>query len=190
MPRAARAFRDAAIDFNSTVCELQGTELFIDGTKYMLRFLALRALTAGATFRIIHVVRDPRGFYMSYKKHSQEPDSEALMYSHWLRYHKAVLAHFLSMEGVEVLFLRYEDLCTEPSRQMDRVFRFLKLSAQDVVGRLKDPHHIIGNRMLASFDGSIEQDTLWRQHLSCKKQMEVLRRTEPLSSLFGYRLES
>ena len=52
----------------------------------------------------------------------------------------------------------------------------------------QEPHHIIGNRMIAKFNGDIKQDSEWKRIMHLDEQEAILKHCEPIASLFNYRL--
>ena len=137
--------------------------------------------------RVIHIVRDPRGFVVSCDVNlanrgmSHEQSTQV-----WNKYHAYIMERVATFPGVEYLRVRYEDLCADPRATMERAFRFLDVEPQDVVVAPRQPHHIIGNRMMLEFDGTVTLDTRWRERLSAVQQQAILEKTAPLAGRFGY----
>jgi len=122
--RRGLEFSRLNIDFHKAVCAIQKTAQFIDGQKSLTRILALNGLVgAEPNIRVLHLIRDPRGYYCSTKRHSPEIDLQRCA-KRWLRYHN--LARRLPRAiGCKYLLIRYEDLCQDPSDAMRRIFGFL-----------------------------------------------------------------
>jgi hypothetical protein len=106
----------------------------------------------------------------------------------WIRSHRQIRILARPALGIDYLCLRYEDLCRDPESKMREVFEFLGVQDENVCTRplWKEKHHLIGNKMLYTFDGSIRLDESWRERLSSEEQTEVLRLTEPLSGTYDY----
>lgn len=50
----------------------------------------------------------------------------------------------------------------------------------------QSPHHLIGNRMLISFDGTIRLDTRWSERMSEKDKHEIIAQAGAAAEAFGY----
>ena len=83
--------------------------------------------------------------------------------------------------------MRYEDLCARPEDVTEEVFRFLGVEPERVLGPPRRPerHHLMGNRMLRSFDGSVRLDTSWRA-LADDELAATLRAAGSLARRYGY----
>jgi Sulfotransferase domain len=191
-PIAWRLRRHAKEDFVATyrsfyelVLGLHGTTMFVDGSKHW-RKVALLAdeLRAEAEIRIVHLVRDPRGFAASRRRHA---DGDDLRESGWLWADLHERMEGLREHGPYRL-LRYEDLCVRPEAEMDELMRFLDLAPEPVVSAPRYPHknHIIGNQMLRTFSGAVTLDERWRTALSTEEQRLVLSCGGALARRLGY----
>ncbi len=188
---AGREFLDLYRRFYDGVRELQGTSRFIDGSKGIGKLLALRKLAGDSVpTRVIHLVRDPRAYFGSMRKNIglRDPVSVARI---WRRMHLAIEALGGSRINAKYIRLRYEDLCGDPTGTMNTLFRFLDLPDQNVCTAPRDPnkHHLIGNKMLRTFDGTIRLDTSWRRRLDAAETATVFRITESVARRYGYSLE-
>lgn len=71
---------------------------------------------------------------------------------------------------------------------MDQIVRFLGESpqefSQDVLQNAN--HHVLGNKSLQRFDGTIKLSESWRQSLSRIDQKRMMEWTQPVSKEFGY----
>lgn len=176
------------LTFYTTICAIQGTDMFVQGSKSLIEFLVLKGFVDHQhTMKIIHLTRDPRGYFNSFKKYyPQTPLKKAAI--RWKRYHGVVEKLRRSLAGSNYFLLRYEDLCESPNEQMIRVFRFLNVEPQQVCRAPVNPskHHLMGNKMIFQFNGTISADHAWKNRLMAAEQKRVLELTQPLSSRFGY----
>ncbi len=187
-PWATKDFSEVSRRFSELACALQGTELFVDGTKKTARFLSLMMLLRPRAARIIQLTRDPRAYVHSCTENWASPGTAEELAKDWLVFHDYVRLLPKRCE-VEHLVVRYEDLCRNPAAEMTRVFGFLGLDNEDVTGpaeRFSGPHHLIGNRMLISFDGTIRLDTRWSENMSAAVQSEVIAKAGVAAEAFGY----
>lgn len=187
--RAGVQYAELYDRFHTTVCRLHGTSTFVDGSKGMVKLLALRRLNPRIqTARVIHLVRDPRGFTASMiKRHPEWSDPMAIARL-WCRLHLTIEALGSPRIGCEYQRVRYEDLASHPTPTMNKLLEFLDLPLQALcsapLAALK--HHLIGNRMLRTFRGEIRLDDSWRSRLSPAAQEAVLSVAGPLAGRYGY----
>lgn len=188
VPWGARDFSDVSMRFSELACSLQGTELFVDGTKKTPRFLSLMMLLQPRTPRILQLTRDPRAYVHSCIKNWASPGNPERLAKDWFVFHNYVRL-LPSRCDVEHLVIRYEDLCQDPRAEMARVFSFLGLEYEDVTGPRENftgPHHLIGNRMLISFDGTVTLDTRWSKSMTEEEQRNVISHSGVAAEAFGY----
>jgi hypothetical protein len=170
--------------FYRFVLDAHGTSLFVDGSKSGRRAAVLtRALEPKAEVKIVHLVRDPRGFALSRRSHDGAPLRE----SGWLW--SDLHGRMESLRALAPYFLlRYEDLCSDPETQLLRLFDFLQIVPEPVLTSPKYPqkHHLIGNNMLRSFDGQVKLDTRWQAELTAAEQRTVLQCAGDFARRMGY----
>jgi hypothetical protein len=169
--------------FYELVAELHRTSLVIDGTKSW-RKVGLLTRDLERSVGVIHIVRDPRGFVASSRRHDPAVDLRATAWL-WADQHTTI-----ERLGSEVPYIRvrYEDLASWPQRELDRLLNFLALSSEPVVGppRFAEKHHLMGNAMLFDFTGEISPDERWRSELSTAEQQAVLACGGNIAERYGY----
>jgi hypothetical protein len=189
-PRASAEFTDAYRVFYDAVRELHGTRHVVDGSKSIGKVLALVGLSGpGTRARVLHLVRDPRGYAYSLRRRRAQPSEPAAAGREWQRMHRAISVVFGRLGRIDSLRIQYEDLCRDTPGTMDRVFEFFGVESIGLTGAIRDPRkdHIIGNKMLRDFDGRLRLDERWRQELDVEAQARVLRGTRGLAQAWGYR---
>jgi hypothetical protein len=172
--------------FYDAICDLHGTTLVVDGSKSWpkVRVLADR-FGDSADVRVIHLLRDPRGFVGSLQRRNLHPGSVSSAAARWRDLHQ----QFARLNDVaSYTALRYEDLCTRPSEVMEQMFEFLSVPNEDVIAAPRFPakHHLMGNVMLFTFDGTLTLDETWKAQLTSHEQEQVLRHAGALAEKFGY----
>lgn len=185
---ALDAYARVYLDFYEAIREMHGTRLCVDGSKRLGRVVALRsALGTDAKVKLIHLLRDPRGFAASWRR-NVGAQSAAVLGGFWLDMHRRIEDYARAEPAIAYHAIRYEDLCTAPGETMAGLFDFLGVANEEVGGAPRFPgkHHLMGNVMLFRFDGSISLDTRWRSELPDAEQAELLHRTRPLSERLGY----
>lgn len=194
-PLAWRVRRRSVVDFAATyrsfyqlIVEMHGTSMFVDGFKSWRKVALLsNELQPEIRVKIIHLVRDPRGFVASRLNHGPHEDfrESAWLWSdihHRLESLRATAPYRL---------LKYEDLCKRPEAEMRALLRFLDVEPESVVSAPKyaHKHHLLGNQMLRRFSGSIALDERWRAELSPVEQRTVLSCAGELADRLGYKCE-
>ncbi len=167
------------------VLDLQGTSVFVDGHKSWRKAALLgRELRHSDDVRIIHLVRDPRGFALSQRRHGRASD---LLESAWVW--NDLHRRMQSLSAVAPYhLLRYEDLALNPHSEVQRLFEFLGVDPENVVEgpRFPSKHHIIGNAMVRDFAGDVRLDTRWRTELKPTEQRAVLAAAGSFAAQLGY----
>lgn len=85
----------------------------------IVRIPYLRSVFPGSRFVVL--VRDPRAVVLSVKKWNPSPNE--LLFMNWC----SAYATALHDVADDCLFVRYEDLCEDPARELDRIGRFAGL---------------------------------------------------------------
>jgi len=88
----------------------------------VVRIPYLRSVFPRARFVVL--VRDPRAVVLSVKKWNPSPNE--LLFMNWC----SAYATALHDVADDCLFVRYEDLCDDPARELDRIARFAALQAR------------------------------------------------------------
>jgi hypothetical protein len=147
------------------VCDATGKSIFFDTSK-SVGHAALLHRRDDLDFKMIHLVRDPRGVLNSYRKHRGDKAWQRAT-RHWKRVHLAARRLGSSLAEHAYLLVRYEDLCTRPEETLGGICRFLDVEEIDLVEEATGrQHHLIGNRMrLRAFNG-LRLDEGWRGDLS------------------------
>jgi hypothetical protein len=177
------------MDFYNSVCDIQKTDNMVVGLNQVNTVHALHGfLQRNVKSKILHLTRDPRGFANSCKKYFKEYNHQ-LVARIWTNEHDAIERLGLPPYNYDVLHLRYEDLCKDPQAAMRRVFEFLGVeSDKDCVLQADlDKFHLMGNKMLSSYNGEIKLDLSWQENLSITEQNDMIRLTFPLSEKYEYR---
>lgn len=188
VPRASGEFLETFLHFSRLVCEMQETQIFVNNVKSFTSLLALRSLLgARARIRIVHLLRDPRGYHLSEKK--VDPGATPTGSGRrWLAYHRRVdwMRRYTVPGGF--LRIRYEDLCADGEGTMARLIGFLGAEPAPVCGPVAFPakNHVLGNNSRHAFDGKIRPSLAWREALSTEDQQAVLKAARPLAESAGY----
>lgn len=171
--------------FYGAVRDLQGTSIVVDGSKSSRKAALLaRELEGEMDVRVIHLVRDPRGFVNSWWRNNAREDPRALAWR-WADVHGRATRLEACVPYKRVL---YNELATQPERVTAELLEFLGVEPEPLVGPPRYPHkhHLIGNNMLVSFDGQVRLDERWKSELTPVEQRTVLRCAGGLAERYGY----
>ena len=167
------------------VMGVEQSSVFVDGMKEYSRFrLLAKAASANRdmTFRVIHLVRDPRGVVASLRRTAPSGSIERYV-RYWVRSHRnteRVKRQYLPPG--QTMVLRYSALCAEPARQMKRIGEFLGIDdAFDVQNLVPSRYHVIGNNMRLKPIRSLREDSRWKTELS-EADLTAIRRVAGRSS--------
>lgn len=162
-----RNFIEAQHSFFRKSCQAEQTTVYIDGTK-SIRRAELFAQRQGIPFKIIHLVRDGRGFCFSYLKNEKLPRSKLTEAAQaWVEHINYVDMFSRRYPDISILTIRYEDLCNNLNMTMSRCVDFFEagLSGDYVYDGNKD-YHMLGNKMRKHFDGKVKEDLSWRKEFT------------------------
>ena len=169
-----------------TLCELTGTRVLVDSTKDGGRLKGLY-YEDPKRLRIVLQVRDGRAVAAS--QIHREGVTMADAARSWLVRYRRLDAALRGIPGEKILYSRYEDLCLNPSAELQRIYKFLHIPDQDVVVDFKKElaHNIGGNPMLSRrTETDIRLDESWRTKLS-PSDLEVFERVGGKKNrAFGY----
>lgn len=184
--RSVDAFVAQHLALYRVVLELHGTTVFVDGFKTSRRVALLaRALGPTHDVSILHLVRDPRGFAASRRRHiSADADVRESAWL-WADIHQRIE----SLRSIAPYrLLRYEDLASRPEATASDLFEYLGLEPEPVVVAPRYPakHHIVGNPMARDFAGDVSLDTRWQTELTRVEQDAVLAAAGTFATAMGY----
>jgi len=152
------------------ICELQGGDIFLDGSKDPNRLMYF--IRSGYwDIKLIYLLRGLYGSVYSYMRHHGV--SAEVAAREWTRTHKECKRILRLLNEADYIKVYYEELCSKPSEILGRIFGFIGVESlpQDFQhGSVQ--HHILGNTMRLNSDREIRVDEKWRLGLS-KKDMKI-----------------
>jgi hypothetical protein len=146
-----------------TACALRGAEVFLDGSKDPVRLKYLME-SGGWRPRVIHLVRDGRGFALSYMRiYGCAMETAA---REWRATNEECRELRRRLPAASWLQLRYEDVCRDPDAALRKCFSLVGQNAPTAARDFRAiEHHIVGNAMRLRPDAKIELNEKWRTEL-------------------------
>jgi hypothetical protein len=143
-----------------------GKRFFVDASKNPMRIKFLGEI-GEIDLRVVHLVRDPRGYAYSRKRDTGRPVSEVAR--DWRRVNSDVDRRLNELPADRWTRLRYEELCASPGPELDRVGALIGARP---MGEPEDfrqvEHHIMGNKMRfgTGAPARVHLDERWREALT------------------------
>lgn len=178
-------FLDAQLQFFANARRLSGASIYLDGTK-SIRRAQLFARDDRSGMRVLHLIRDGRGFCASYVKNMHPAPGWADAAKAWVSYIAQVKQFSRAFPSVPVLLVKYEDLCRSTPEIIRGVCEFLDIPYEPPGTDMMKGAHILGNRMRRTFSGAIVADTSWKEKLDQRTQRELTALMKPQLEQFGY----
>ena len=175
-----RAFRENYEKFVSFCQQHKQFDVFIDGAKDAIRYLALTAAdlpTTGA----IHLVRNPLAFCASSKRVGI-PVRRATR--DWVRTHTRI-ERITNRSGKRAIKIRYEDFCKAPQDTLDKICEYIGVERHLLPSSIDQPHWL-GNGSVLHYSGVITETRRWVTELTPDERRVIERQVQPLASRYGY----
>ena len=186
---AYRSIRDrfltAQLQFFANARKLTDASIYLDGTK-SIRRAQLFARDNHSEMKVLHLIRDGRGFCASYVKHTHPTPTLGEAASAWVRYIARVDGFTTQFPTVPAHVVRYEDLCRSTSEAIRSICQFLQIPYEEPHPHIMNEAHILGNRMRRAFTGVIVEDTSWREKLDQPTRTKLTSLMRRELERFGY----
>lgn len=157
----------------------------VDSSKSYLRAISLYRANP-ENVRILLLSRDGRGVLWSNLKRSV-PAKQAI--AEWRNQYRRALPLFEKhIPQSAVLQVKYEDLTQDPTRELDRICRFIgqKFEKEMLNYSVADHHITNGNDIRMSPQREIRPDTEWKDRLSEAQRVYFHERAADVNRLLGY----
>lgn len=178
--RRNEAFMRAALDVSEK-------RVFLDATKHADRIPFLMRMNLD--LKVIHLVRDPRGFLHSARKYDEITPERAAR--DFVKGHMEIEYHLEKLPRNRWMRINYETVCSDPDRWFSELSIFKGVAPMKIPAdyRAQD-YHVIGNRSRLRRDGrtTISLDEKWRQTLSESDIATVADIAGPMARRYGYEI--
>jgi hypothetical protein len=171
------------VAFIRAVLEVSGKQVFFDTSKRPVRLERLASIPA-IDLRLIQLVRDVRGYASSAKRRGLDLEREA---RGWRIEQETIFEIARRVPADAITRLRYEDLCADPSGEIERLHRFLGVSplAPPVELRPRE-HHVLGNRIRRQESIRVRPSDDWKARLTAGEVQRVMGIAGDLNAELGY----
>lgn len=178
-------FLNAQLQFFANARRYSAASVYLDGTK-SIRRAQLFARDDRCAMKVLHLVRDGRGFCASYMKNMRHIPSWSAATKAWVSYIAQVDQFSRTFPSVPVLVVRYEDVCRSTAEVIRSVCRFLDIPYEEPPADMMKGAHILGNRMRRKFNGEIVEDNSWKETLDNNIQTELTSQMRRQLEQLGY----
>lgn len=178
-------FLQAQLQFFASARRISGASIYLDGTK-SIRRAQLFARDGRCEMRGLHLIRDGRGFCASYMKNMRPAPHWSDAAKAWLSYIDQVDRFSRAFPSVPILVVKYEDLCRSTAEVIGAICRFLDISYEEPAADMMKDAHILGNRMRRTFDGTVVEDTSWKEKLDSDIRTKLTSLMKRQLERFGY----
>lgn len=163
-------FVAAHVRFMENSLRVRQAQVYLDCSKSVRRALLL-STSERVGMKIIHMVRDGRGFCYSYLKNKKLPRTHLPVAARAWRKHLRTIDRFRErLPNVPVLTVRYEDLCRDMSATLGRVCQFLEVGYEPALeSQETHSYHILGNRMRLNFSGQVAECLRWQNEFTASE---------------------
>lgn len=181
------AARNTLILFH-TVAGMTNSKIIVDSSKEPVKLKSLY-LVDPQRFRLIFLIRDGRAVTLSQMKHKNLSFEAAAR--RWARYNFNLRWMMKTIPSRQCMFMRYEDLCRFPRREINRIYSFLNMAGSTDNRPLQldkaTCHNIGGNPMRRRFEESdIVLDEGWRTTITPEQLQLFERIAGRWNRSFGY----
>lgn len=182
--REFQAIAERNVALMRTVIELCNSEVLIDSSKVPQRLKFLLRIPE-LDVKVIHLVRDGRGVaHTCIRDEGWSAEKSAFEWRRGIMAEENLLARLDREKWAQV---RYEDLCSNPRVELERLCTFLGIDPARVNLDFRSTGlHVFGNKMRLSSDGTVRLDDRWRTELTESQISTIESSAEAQFIRYGY----
>lgn len=140
---------------------------YVDGTKSIRRLQLFAKHFKTEKINVVHLVRDGRAFCNSFRKNRKINENQIILAAQeWNEYIELVDEIQRRHTNINLLTIRYEDICRERDKFTGKFFNLLDISSFNDFRNSIKQSHMLGNRMRKDFTFDIKEDLSWKHELS------------------------
>lgn len=178
------AARHSWMVFDS-VSGVDRSEVVVDSSKSPGRMRALYLERPASTY-VVHLVRDGRAVAASSVRRTGVTVASAAR--SWRQANTKTLHMLRNVRSDHRILVRYEELCSDPLRTVNSIYKLLELPALDriILPPVGDYHLIPGNPVLMSTISSVRVDERWKEEFRASALVEFDNEAGRLNRSLGY----
>lgn len=162
--RQFRTIAERNVALVETVTKVTNSQILMDSSKLPHRLKFLLRIPE-LEVKVIHLVRDGRGVAHTYiQDNGWSVEKSAIEWRRGILAAEKLLARLDRDKWIQV---RYEDLCSDPQGELEKLCVFLDLDPSQVNMDFRSAGlHVFGNKMRLSSEQVIRLDNKWRTELT------------------------
>jgi len=168
-------FVQAHTEFMTTALELEDAEVYLDGTKSLRRAELFLSEKGFGTSHLLLLVRHPYSWCASWLDKRKSADLDNAIHT-WNKYVRRSFRLGERFPSSPFRIIRYEDLCEHPEDELTAVERWLGVRTGGSCGTGEHTHHVLGNRMRFTFDGTVRRPRNRAGELTAPQRREIASR--------------
>lgn len=171
MSPSERVFYEHNSALFSAIAKVSGAQLIIDSSKANTRLARLVACRPSIDIALIHLLRDPRGYYHSNRRnHRITPLSAGFTYS------ISTMRRLWLLRKLDHVVVSYESIARRPVETLTQLTDWLGIEFEpdQLNWAAKERRNLAGNRIRMHKEGTIQIDEEWKRNLSAVQSMAVL----------------
>ncbi|MFC1735107.1 sulfotransferase [Candidatus Hydrogenedentota bacterium] len=174
--------------FMRSALNWSGKSVFLDTTKNCRRIVFLARMKR-LNLKVIHLIRDPRGFCCSVQKHERRSPVDVA--PEWTSHINSVRHLTRRMPEGSYMPMLYESFCHDPETHLRKITDFIGVEKYNIPDNYRDfPHHILGNPMAKHGDNrtKVTLDESWQSLLTKEDRKLIAQLTGETAREVGYQI--
>lgn len=174
------------IDLAKTILKITKKDIFFDASKDPRAIKYFRN-TFGCEFKVIHLIKDGRGFLYSAKRYNPRRSDLNIILS-WKKMNELMDRSIKYVKKENRFILTYKQLSKNPAETLSKLCKFVGVDyIESCLDYRNFDHHIIGNsNMRLGSDNQIKYDEKWREGLTSSQIMLFEDVAGKLNRKYGY----
>lgn len=184
--RRLAEFHERNVYYARCILDVVGKRVLLDASKHPERIAFLRRVS-DIDLRVVHLLRDPRGWCNSRKKNYREPVTQTAQ--RWAERNAYIDRLCVGLPADRHIRVQYEAFCRDSQQVMEEIWELAGLHNEELPSVIRtDSCHLLGNRMRLQEEVRIEHDESWRDRLS-KEEVATIRDSIGMHAKeYGYEL--
>jgi hypothetical protein len=172
-------------DIVDSISEQTGNSIIVDSSKNAEQFRYLHRWRP-SSLKIIHLIRDGRG--VVYSKMTRAGDSSRKATKNWVLENLKISLVKKIVKDSNKITIKYEDLCKDPKREIQKIFEFLNVSNENDLLSKEARHNVCGSPHRFDWKNvEVNLDERWKESLSSEDRKTFNVFGGWLNRIYGYK---